>query len=575
MTSIVTASRLIGLDDVRALRSAAMQFGGVNRVRKARLLRDCATRAIADPDVLIAWHDCLLFLLAYPESRALHDAARAALSRAAATARTIASDGPPRARKRLNGSGIAWTELTVNFGWDIARWLVARFPRNAEIDSFGDGGTPLPRILSNVLPPIESELLAATDDSKAFLDEASAAHRGSRLSWLVDHFQRLPCADTLRELLFDAVEPYISVSSEDSMLSRTFARGLSGQIFFHRRGLVRDVNLQQILRDEVPEERRLSARERLHIVDVGRAVLTALGRETDAISLSYARGVAWHDLGRGVAIALYPMRADRREALDSHIGMMLFKNGLPVGYGGGWPFLSTCRIGVNVFTPYRGGESTYLFAQVLRVYRQRFGIRRFVAEPSQFGGHNVEGLRSGAFWFYYRLGFRPVEPRAAALAHDEYTRMQADATYRTPIRVLRRFTRDDIERVDDDGVGTSAAAQCDPAELSLAATRWIDTRFHGDRYAAESFAARTVARTLGAKNVERWQESERRAFCSLALLFVQIADLARWPVSDRSALVRVARAKGGDEFRFHRRLQSFPRLRDALEALAARQARGE
>ena len=36
---------------------------------------------------------------------------------------------------------------------------------------------------------------------------------------------------------------------------------------------------------------------------------------------------------------------------------------------------------------------------------------RFVVEPSQFGGTNKEGLLSGAFWFYYRLGFRPIDPR--------------------------------------------------------------------------------------------------------------------------------------------------------------------
>ena len=125
--------------------------------------------------------------------------------------------------------------------------------------------------------------------------------------------------------------------------------------------------------------------------------------------------------------------------------MMLFKNGVPVGYGGGWPFLGTCQIGVNVFAPFRGGESALLFGQVLRVYRQCFGVGRFVAEPSQFGGTNSEGLRSGAFWFYYRLGFRPVDPESARRADDEWSRMQADPDYRTPIAGFARFTGSDIE----------------------------------------------------------------------------------------------------------------------------------
>ena len=176
-------------------------------------------------------------------------------------------------------------------------------------------------------------------------------------------------------------------------------------------------------------------------------MLAALGRETDAIALAVRRGRARTTISRAAsALALYTMRPDRRGPLDSHIGMMLFKNGVPVGYGGGWPFLGTCRIGVNVFAPFRGGESALLFGQVLRVYRQCFGVGRFVAEPSQFGGTNSEGLRSGAFWFYYRLGFRPVEPRRGAPRGA--TNGRACGRSRTIARRspgLRRFTGSDIE----------------------------------------------------------------------------------------------------------------------------------
>ncbi len=174
-------------------------------------------------------------------------------------------------------------------------------------------------------------------------------------------------------------------------------------------------------------------------------MLASLGRETDAISAAEPAGIEHHALGRGVTIALYVMAPGRRLPLDSHVGFMLFKNSIPVGYGGGWPFLTTAKIGVNIFPPFRGGESAFLFCQVLRVYHQRFGVDRFIAEPSQFGGGNREGLESGAFWFYYRLGFRPVAVRLAALAAEEYARMQRTPGYRPPLPVLRRFTRSDIE----------------------------------------------------------------------------------------------------------------------------------
>jgi hypothetical protein len=296
-------------------------------------------------------------------------------------------------------------------------------------------------------------------------------------------------------------------------------------------------------------------------------MLAALGRETDAIARADAGGVAWFEVGRGVAIALYTMRPERRSPIDSHVGMMVFKNGVPVGYGGGWPFLGTCRIGVNVFAPYRGGESAFLFGQVLRVYRQRFGIGRFVAEPSQFGGTNKEGLLSGAFWFYYRLGFRPVERRPARLATEEWSRMQGDPGYRTPLPALRRFTGSDIElRLDP-------VPDCEPTALSEAVTGWIGGRFDGDRSRAERAATEIVTRALGAPQTDRWPACERRAFGALAVLFALIPDLDRWPLGDKRALVALMRAKGSDEFRFHDLVARHRRLADALVALGSGSSR--
>src|SRR4029078_4758064 len=129
-----------------------------------------------------------------------------------------------------------------------------------------------------------------------------------------------------------------------------------------------------------------------------------------------------YDLGRGVGIALFSASPRARDPLDSHIGYMLCKNSIPGGYGGGWPFLGTCKIGINIFAPFRGGESAFLMASVLRTYAQLFAVERFLVEPYQFGAANREGLESGAFWFYFRLGFRPVEPEVRAVALEEFGR---------------------------------------------------------------------------------------------------------------------------------------------------------
>jgi hypothetical protein len=205
---------------------------------------------------------------------------------------------------------------------------------------------------------------------------------------------------------------------------------------------------------------------------------------------------------------------------------------------------------------------------VLRVYRQRFGVDHFIAEPSQFGGGNREGLESGAFWFYYRLGFRPVVGKLATLAAQQYAQMDREPGYRSPVHVLRQFTRSDIElRMVPDASGPPA---CDPGDLSLAVTAWIAARFRADRGAAERFAVRTVTRALGIRNASRWPAPERAAFQSFCLLLAQVEGLAAWPARDKARAVTLARAKGGDEFLYYDLMRRHTRLQAALREIAAR-----
>ena len=107
-------------DAVAALRACANRFGREPASRKAALLRECADSKLTDPETLLAYHDCLLFLLAYPESSPLHAAARRELARVAAAARGLIEAGPARARARLANSGVAWAPMTIAFGYDIA-----------------------------------------------------------------------------------------------------------------------------------------------------------------------------------------------------------------------------------------------------------------------------------------------------------------------------------------------------------------------------------------------------------------------------------------------------------------------
>ncbi|MBV9647521.1 MAG: hypothetical protein JO043_08665, partial [Candidatus Eremiobacteraeota bacterium] len=486
-------------------------------------MRRCATMALDDPKVLVRYHDVLLFLLAYPEDAQLHAEAERELHRVAAAAKVLHGRSE-RARRTLDDSGIAWSQTTYAFSYPVVRWLAERHPSVAEIADSTEI-EPLKRLLRVCLPAMEYELVGerAVAIGELFSD-AKGDGAQTNVSWLVQQLERLACDAPVRERLFDDTEPYITLTPKDAPLSRTFARGLPAPLFFHRQGLQRAFDLQKLIAMPLPPRRRLSLHDRRHLIDTARGVLAMLGRETDVITLAAEAATESFDLERGISIALYSMPPQRRFPLDTHVGMMVFKNGVPAAYGGGWPFLGTCKIGVNVFPAFRGGESSLLFAQVLRVYQQRFAAQRFLVEPYQIGEGNPEGVRSGAFWFYYRLGFRPLGKRHAELARAEFERIGRDRSYRSPLNVMRRLSHADMELP----ISPSSGARndwSDPAHLSLAVSGWIGREFSGDRARAQRAARRRVVRALDIRDAARWTPAERFALDSLSLLLAMIPDL--------------------------------------------------
>jgi hypothetical protein len=92
---------------VTALRTVANRFGGADGARSLALLRAAADGALGDMEVVLAYHDVLLFLLAYPATAAMRSLAARELTRVAAVARDIDAHGPARACASLRGSGIA------------------------------------------------------------------------------------------------------------------------------------------------------------------------------------------------------------------------------------------------------------------------------------------------------------------------------------------------------------------------------------------------------------------------------------------------------------------------------------
>ena len=91
----------------------------------------------------------------------------------------------------------------------------------------------------------------------------------------------------------------------------------------------------------------------------------------------------------------------------------------------------------NTFEAFRGAEAAQVLARFIAAARHLFGCTDFSVEPYQLGAGNEEGIESGAWWFYQRLGFRPRAALARRIAARELARRAANAAIAArPVRCV-------------------------------------------------------------------------------------------------------------------------------------------
>ncbi|MGE0481736.1 MAG: hypothetical protein AB7Q17_14820 [Phycisphaerae bacterium] len=580
-----------------ALRSLRREFGPrAERAKRARIAaavrRVRAGRASAAD--LRAFHDELLFLSAYAESAAAARAANAALPIVGGAIAALSG----AAREALADSGIAGTRLTTSFSLDLLAWLTARRGgRVALVWEDGTAGAALDEMLRLLVSSAEADgLLSERCTTQDWLRRANGAPARSEVDWLRERFAALPCPAALRDRLFESLDLRVAWSLPARGPSRTFTRFPPRPRFVHRDGLRREVRPAELLVTPLPRPQRLTRAGARRLIDVARETLAVRLRETDPVTYANPREVTLFCLERGVDVLLLGMQPERRLPIESFFGYVAAKNRVPIAYGGGWVFFERCEIGINLFDEFRGGESAYVFSQVLRVYQQHYRARLFTVDPFQFGADNQEAIASGAFWFYYRLGFRPREPALRTLADREAARIAARRDHRTRPALLRRLAGGhlelSIEGPRDTGGARSATSlraagahragqqrgvepPLELTDVGLTVTDWIARVHRGDREAAERAALSLAERALHLPPRGRRPDIELAWLRKLAPLAALLPDLPRWSDAARAALGAALLAKGGLRERdYALRLQDHARFRSELAQTVARRTRG-
>ena len=170
--------------------------------------------------------------------------------------------------------------------------------------------------------------------------------------------------------------------------------------------------------------------------------------------------------------------------------------------------------------------------QTLRAFRTLFGVRRFIINGYQFGAGNSEAIASGAYWFYWRLGFRPSLPENDALAAEEGARLKKAPTRRTPATVLRRLARGDLVLDLADWEPADAFEEPLLVRLGAAVARRIATLPVASHEAGEAHLTRGVADALGLRHARGGAGEARHGFERLAPL-AALLDLRAWSPAER------------------------------------------
>jgi hypothetical protein len=297
--------------------------------------------------------------------------------------------------------------------------------------------------------------------------------------------------------------------------------------------------------------------------------MAARGRDLNAFSYAEPRDVRLVDCGEGLHFALIGVVPQRRLLLETIYAFMMLKNGVPVGYGTHTMLMGSSEVAYTVFDTFRSGESAVMFERALALARHLFAIDSFSLHPYQIGYDNEDAIRSGAWWFYQKLGFRPKEPRILDLMRREVRRGKARPSHRSLPSTLRRLAESGLhlhlDEPRDDVVGILSTGN-----VGLAVTRSVAGRFGGDRRRAERVCAAEAARLLGVRSRRGASKGERLAWARWSPLILILPGVHRWPSGDKRALVEIVRAKGGlREADYLLRFDRHRRLRRAIVTLAA------
>ena len=586
------------------LEAAKSRFEPGHAAIVAGLLAEISRQQFTDPHQLIRFHECLLFLRAFPHTVSQIARVENLLNTFHQRVEKVqAANADISVFDDFDTSGIAGTTMQDTLSFDVAQWLVNRIPKNVDIawDDYWEDyqgerarGNTWPRFI----PLLEEDAdVEANIPWSGWIDAARG--RQQPLAWLLSRFAQLPLSARHRAELYDSLRLPLRWRLESSKLSRTRNWKRPHRFFLHSAPMIQrsEVSLATELAQPAPKLEKLPLVAGEAVMHAIREIMVVRYRELYGTTLGDPSSVVRADLGRGVVMHLWGLPPNRRLPLRAYLTGYTLKNGVPINYIEAIGLCEWIEVGFNTFYTYRQGETAWIYAQALRCLRALTAATCISIYPYQIGQNNDEAIDSGAFWFYRKLGFRPGRPDLQTLCEREEKRIAANSRYRTPPRTLRRLAEAHMfYDLCDEGVGgpvlkgrgfsravkaakltvaSAAGEQPGPWDtfstrnLGLRINRRMAREFHGDSNKIREASTAAVSAALRI-NPTRWTPDQKQALENWSLVLALNPGLASWSSEEKRQLVEIIRSKSGNnELRYLRQTQGHPRLRDELLRLGS------
>ena len=549
------------LDELEAIR---FRYDPPTAALRRRNLRSLARRRLPSAGDVERLHELLCFVRAYPDDSETLKLTEDLLARFPRRRDLHAH------RSELFNTGIAGTDLYYRYYWVTAQWLVRHWPQQVSIDwPELDHDEELLSFLEHLLPYSETVALDTVDNSlRGWIDKLCGRDE-TDAAFLIRRFSALKVVPRLAEHLYEKHDLPLRLQPSADTPSRTLDRYPRAPVFLQTQPLDRArPNLKRAVRHPAESVREVSVKEGRRLIDLTRGAMVTRSRDLDAFANADARDVRIAEMGRGLQFACIGVLPERRLMLEASYGVLMLKNGMPIGYALASSLFRSSEVAYNVFETFRGGEAAWIFGRLLALICQLFGSDTLGIDPYQLGHGNDEGLQSGAWWFYYKLGFRPDNPEIEELVQRELARLRARPRYRSSLRTLETLSSDYLFlHLGRRRKGVLGKVPLGPIGLRL--SKYLAEHFGADRESGLKRCAEEAVEILEVDPRRRWTRDERHWWRNWSPLVSLIPKLRDWPAADRGALAEIVLAKGGRrESEFVRRFNEHRRLQRSLLRLA-------